>query len=523
MNKIPCFQIFSVYVIPIFTITFMLGSCHPLPVNTNAQVETLETVVKNYLPDSSDFPNPERGFYRFSSTSASAYKPLLAEQLAGYQSSIPVASGSYSVVSTLLFRYFILDGFSNSPLTAKLLTQIKSDFAIARKAGIKLIVRFSYTNTTRAGNCGEGFICPPYGDAPKEVVLNHIKQLKPILNEEADVIACVQMGFIGTWGENYYTDYFGDASSNAGQGKLLDQNWRDRFEILQAFLDAIPANRMLQVRYPQLKQRFVYGVNAGLNSSALSAGEAFAGSAKSRIAFHNDCFLSGPDDTGTFDDYGNSSSPKQSGPDVIKSLRRYQADDSRYVVTGGETCMDTYSPQNDCENAGKAQTEMSDMHYSFLNADYNTKVNEDWEAGGCMQAIKLKLGYRFILTTAYLPKMGRAGKLCKLRLNLVNMGYASPYNPRPVRLVLRNRSTSRLTNIDLPTDIRTWFTGPVNLDFAVELPATLAPGEYELLLSMPDASASISSRYEYAIRLANRDMWEPATGYNNLYHVLVVE
>jgi hypothetical protein len=27
------------------------------------------------------------------------------------------------------------------------------------------------------------------------------------------IIACMQMGFIGTWGENYYSDYFGDPSS----------------------------------------------------------------------------------------------------------------------------------------------------------------------------------------------------------------------------------------------------------------------------------------------------------------------
>ena len=83
---------------------------------------------------------------------------------------------------------------------------------------------FLYHYSSINGACPEGFICPPYGDAPKNIVLNHIAQLKPLLQDNADVIACMQMGFIGTWGENYYSDYFGDPSSN-GKGKLIDKNW----------------------------------------------------------------------------------------------------------------------------------------------------------------------------------------------------------------------------------------------------------------------------------------------------------
>ncbi|WP_449437745.1 DUF4874 domain-containing protein [Pedobacter steynii] len=121
-----------------------------------------------------------------------------------------------------------------------------------------MVPRFRvYRATARAGNCPEGFICPTYGDAAKSIVLGHIEQLKPLLTENADVIACVQLGFIGTWGENYYSDFFGDASLNGGQeSKLTDQNWRDRIEVLKALLAAMPADRMVQVRYPQFKQRF---------------------------------------------------------------------------------------------------------------------------------------------------------------------------------------------------------------------------------------------------------------------------
>ncbi len=102
----------------------------------------------------------------------------------------------------------------------------------------------------------------------------------------------MQLGFIGIYGENYYTDYFGDASAS-GQGKLLDQNWTDRTDVLRALLKALPADRMVQVRTPQLKEKYVYGTSANVNSPALTSAEAFSGTDKARIGFHNDCFLSG--------------------------------------------------------------------------------------------------------------------------------------------------------------------------------------------------------------------------------------
>ena len=150
----------------------------------------------------------------------------------------------------------------------------QADFDQARAAGVKLIPRFAYTITAHQGACPESGDCPPYGDAPKAIVLQHIAQLAPLLQKNADVIACVQLGFIGTWGENYYTDYFGDASSN-GAGQLLDSNWRDRIDVLKAMLNALPADRMVQVRYPQFKQKYVYGIAYELGVSEAT------GSAKS--------------------------------------------------------------------------------------------------------------------------------------------------------------------------------------------------------------------------------------------------
>jgi hypothetical protein len=44
-----------------------------------------------------------------------------------------------------------------------------------------------------------------------------------------------------------------------------------------------------------------------------------------------------------------------------------------------------------------------------------------------------------------------------------------------------------------------------------------------MYLSMPDKYSSITARPEYAIRLANTDVWDAVTGYNKLLATIKVK
>ena len=480
--------------------------------------ESLDTTY--YEESTADFPNPERGFYRYSETYVNGYTPLDINVMKGWRNLQPADDGNYEIYTTLLFRYIILKGYTKKDLPQTLLDNIQSDFDAIRAAGLKVILRFCYTVETNAGLCSEGFVCPPYGDANKENVLNHIAQLKPLLQKNADVIACMQMGFVGIFGENYYSDFFGDPSSN-GNGKFVDANWINKNAVLAALLDALPKDRMIQVRTPQMKQRFVYGADAPTSVAALTESEAFSETDKARIGFHNDCFLSSPDDYGTFDDYGNSSSPRRPGG---PTMRTYMMNDGKYGPVGGETCDDTYSPDNDCESSGKAQTEMSDMHYSFLNSAYNSDVNNDWVSGGCMEAIKKNLGYRFVLNKTIFPtKAVKAGKQFSFCIFLNNIGYASPYNERPAYIIMKNNNTGQIFQFDTDIDVRRWYSGYISVKQSITTKNDMPKGIYDMYLFLPDKYASISNRVEYAIRLANDNVWDNATGYNKLNFSITVE
>ncbi len=471
-----------------------------------------------YLQDDSDFANPDRGFYRYSETRASNYVVLNEEELRGYRTPSLSSGANYETLSTLIFRYYVLDEFVDKSISEEFLSKMKEDFVIARNAGVKLIPRFTYTITANSGSCPAGFICPPYGDASKDVVLNHITQIGPILTDNIDVINCLQMGFIGTWGESYYTDFFGDASNNDNQGKLLDENWNDRIAILKALLDATPNELMIQVRYPQMKQRYVYGVNASTNAAALTIEESFTDDDKARIGFHNDCLFASEDDFGTYADYGNSSSPSTTD---ITNLKGFFKEDSKYVIVGGETCNDGYSPQNDCAPTGIADSDLRELHYTFLNADYNNEVNNDWSDGGCIDAIKRNLGYRFVIKQGVFPSEVTVGKDFKVTLDIENIGYASPVRNRKVNLILKNTTNDEVLIFTFNTDVRKWFSA-INLEEIFNLPENTPPGNYDAYLHIADAYESISKRPEYSIRLANQDIWNASTGYNSLNFVFKI-
>ena len=283
---------------------------------TNAQNTTL-----HYEETSEDFPNPERGFYIPIGTAASHFKPLDSATLkTEFTGPRKHGSARYAIYSTLLMREYTLDTFKNRPLTQEFLDDVDHDLDVVKKTGLKVILRFAYINKAKTGDCPDIYkICPPYGDAPKSIVLEHIAQLAPLLKKHDAIIAVLQEGFIGIWGENYYTDYFGDAGNN-GPGHLFDSSWNDRNEVLHAELKALPANRMIQVRTPQIKQKYVYGPHAAVEERPLTPDQGYTSADAARIGYHNDCFLASADDYGTYYDNGSSIQPKKEANEV---LRRY--------------------------------------------------------------------------------------------------------------------------------------------------------------------------------------------------------
>jgi hypothetical protein len=470
-----------------------------------------------YTVSNEDFANPERGFYIQADSYASSPSAVPAN-LASYRINGKNSPGNtYTAKISLLLRVFYLDTFVTAPISTNFLNAMQTDFDSIRAQGCKAIVRFAYNQDQTS----------PFNEPSKSRILAHIAQLQPLLQQNADVIAVVQQGFIGAWGEGYYTDIFYTGGAATGQ------NWLDRAEMLSALLDALPRQRMVQVRTPQMKQKYVHGPAAPASTAPLSEVEALTGSNAARVGFHNDCYLASETDFGTFADYdiGNGTSPQD-----IMDFRNYLAQETRFAPMGGETCA-INPPTDDCASAGGgADTDMAFSHYSFLNQGYNADVNDGWAAQGCIENIKRRLGYRLQLVSGVFRTEARPGQAIPLALEFTNTGYAAPFNPRGLELILRHAATGRkyFAALSRDTDVRRWLPGADwVLNSQLSLPTNLPAGSYDLLLNLPDPAPALYPMLPYTIRLANSnalssagavlgDVWEAATGYHRLRQTLTI-
>ena len=169
--------------------------------------------------------NPERGFYTGYSCESSDEAPLskYALQLAR------------SEKRTLMMAEFWLKEFFTSDISEEYLQIVRKTLQAFRDGGCKCILRFGYSNIIHDLNNPDAD--RPF-DASEEQVLRHIAQLKPILEEYADVIYVLQAGFIGCWGEWHYTDNFIQSPQNT-------EDYLPRKRVTEALLDALPSSRQI--------------------------------------------------------------------------------------------------------------------------------------------------------------------------------------------------------------------------------------------------------------------------------------
>lgn len=411
----------------------------------------------SYLPDASDFPNPERGFHDDVS-------------LVGLSADSRIGLSAPDI--TLVRGYVRLDDWRHSDLPVELLDSLQAGFDAVRANGLKVIPRFIY-------NWGEG------ADAPLEQVLRHIGQLQPLLAQNSDVIAVLQAGFIGKWGEWHGSEY----------GLTSEVNKR---LIGEALLTAVPEQLMVQFRTP----RHSYHVLG--TEEPLAAAAAFSFRAQARSGFMNDCFLASWDDAGTF---GNDAD------------RTFAAQQARYTVTGGETC--DIALQAERIRCGNAVIELERYGWDYLNSGYFRDILQGWHDEGCYQEVRQRLGYRYELASATLltPADGVAPQL---RLTISNSGFGKLYNPRPLQIILVNSRTGNEVTHTVSSDARLVLPlAGQERTITTQLPLNLEAGTWELFLALPDGHASLAGDSRYSIRLAatlsdGTSVWVPTAGRNRL-------
>jgi len=432
-----------------------------------------------YTESMENFCNPERGFFiqqYFESTD-------LAEELtaARVRSARANEDWHYSLYLTSYYMPSYMDG----DIAQAALDRLEHNMLALREGGAKCILRFAYKPSFDPSY-------RPFEPTPT-IVARHIEQIKPYLQKYADVILCMQAGFIGSWGEWCYTTNFPYQPST-------DQDFESRWAVAEQLMEALPESRQICFRYVALKRRYLR--MRGLTQTPLDATTAHDGSIRARWAAHNDAFVSSENDMGTY---------------IASDDRDWHSTDTKYVINGGESCQMYYSSL-----AERAIKQLEAYHYTYLNSGYLQSIITQWKESGLMPEIRRRMGYRLVLDKAVITPSPKAGEELTVDLTLRNVGFAAPANPRGVELVLVSKNNPEDKKVyTQDVDPRFWMSGETT---QVNLGATLdnsLSGEYNLYLNLPDTCATLYNRPEFSIRLANENMWEETTGFNKLATITI--
>jgi hypothetical protein len=445
---------------------------------------------------------------------------------------------------TLVQAYCYLTEFADRPISDQKLALLQESFNNLRRRGLKAVLRFAYE---RGIGVKEG--------PTLDWILRHIDQLQPLLRRNVDVIFVLQAGFIGAWGEWH------------SAARIAQDDYAAHAALIKRLLEVLP-ERMLQVRVPKYKR-------LALSQPALAAfveveeKSAFTKIAAARIGFHNDGFLAGPNDGGTWPEsplFGLPGNPEFD----------YMTRESPFVPVDGEMfwsdqAFDGKAARGKGVDGLNAAVRMRLHHYCSFSLAHSYSEREgkpysidhwlvtaitpgllrqaampvaaSWfEDGFGQPAVRTQfeyvqdhLGYRLELQSARLPEKVKNGVEFRVDVELVNRGFATLHNPRPVFLALLDR-IGQVTELPVTAaDPRQWqpfrpddseykpiihkitWTGP--------LPANVRPGWYQIGLWLPDAAGSLRLDPRYAIRVANRDVpwWTDPGGHYGINLLGVIE
>lgn len=315
------------------------------------ELSLLHVSVETFTESPRLLQNPNRGFYRI-------YGFYITDQTADYTAEVDRLYSGDDDTALALIEVNLME-YRNGDISQAGLENIDALFKALVSKDKRLIVRFLYDLE------GNNLLTEP---SSLDLILRHMEQLQGVLRRCADGIFTLQGLFIGDWGEMHNTRY-----QSAEELRLLAQKLAD-----------VSSSR-LSVRTPaQWRTVTLDGTDTALVP---------------RFGLFNDGILGSESDLGTYglEVYGD---PPRSRAEELA----FQETLCRSVPNGGEVVIS--NPFNDFENAVQ---DLSTMHVTYLNKDYDMAVMEKWAAAtvsesGCFHGmdglsyIERHLGYRLLIS-----------------------------------------------------------------------------------------------------------------------------
>lgn len=372
----------------------------------------------------------------------------------------------------------------------------RTTFENCRKNGCMIALRFRYDASGKDNPEPATF----------EQVLHHISQIREsgLLEEYKDILAFVESGFVGKWGEQH-------------GGKYVSVDYKS--QLLDAMLDCVPSPVPVTVRTPDIFAKW-----AGITRSELADYVCEEGSEASRVGLYDDGYMGSDSDLGTYANraiettwLGNQTYTSYFGGEfsgAIDFAKQY----------------DTYLPEN-------AIPEMYKTHLSYINSnifqlykdytfgadcDVDGADNSAYYGQNVFQFIRDHIGYRFVVRKSELSETAEQGGTLDLHFNVENTGFANPVPETYASILLEKDGNYMRACTDI--DANKWYScSTADESISLHIPDALPEGEWNVYLKLEMGDNTIDQMSMRSVRFANENVWNSSLGANYMGSVNITK
>ena len=389
----------------------------------------------------------------------------------------------------------------------------RQTFDNCRKNGCMIAVRFRYDAIGKADPEPASF----------DKVLAHIKQIKDskILSDNEDILAYVESGFVGKWGEQH-------------GGKYTTVDYKTR--LLSAMLNAVPEPVPVTVRTPDTFANLI-----GLSRADLADDKYYKRYSFSdpdvvvdpfpcildfeRVGLYDDGYMGSDSDLGTYADR------------EIETEWLSRVTHNTYF--GGEFSGDidyakqfnTYLPENAIPEMYKTRLSYINGNIFQLYKDYT--FGEEYSVEGIdnsayygqsvFQFIRDHIGYRFVVRKAENTAQTAQGGDVQMKFDLENTGFGEVVFPTRQKVMLEKDGVIYSTNVSFNGGAEWDTVRNISNDLSIKLPDSIDPGGWNIYLRITPAVSNIGHTPKYGIRFANDGIWNAQLGANYMGKVNITK
>ncbi len=407
-----------------------------------------------YIEINTHLSNPYQGWYHIYGYTISDSEPIPVDNI--------LAVGQGEDTPRIALIQVNLRNYSHQEISEAGLEQLDRLFDAWGQTDKQLLVRFLYDWDGKAKETEPDTF---------ELVKTHMTQVSDSVNRHKNGIYLLQGIFVGNCGEMNNSNY------------MSKEHMEELVNHLAAITDP---DIFLSVRTPA-HWRIVSRKYTPLEDT-----QAFDGSVSSRLGLFNDGMLGSGNDLGTYGDKSLSLAEDFRDKGTREEEIAFQNTLCKYVPNGGEAVIE--NPYNDFE---AAIADLSQMHVSYLNCDYDRAVLDKWQNNlytgeGCFEGVNgydyigEHLGYRYSFLDSDCSFDTWKDENAAFSLTIENSGFSVSYRKFDSLVTLVNQSDESLTKIPLDSDNRFWTPGEsVTISCPVEI-RTLTPGSYQVFYSLTD-------------------------------------